>query len=176
MHTACQFPLIWLPPVVRAAAHQLRQDKHQDMRQKRQKLMSASWLKPGCYGFHNVIRFSCAPIVASWRIHRVLTVTCLDACWCAAYLRHELSSLTRKPGSRVRIPHKAWMFGMCMCLFCGARGSVIGWGIMLQAGRSRVRVPMKWIFFSWPNPSSRIMALGSTQPLTEMSTRDLPGG
>jgi hypothetical protein len=27
-----------------------------------------------------------------------------------------------------------------------------------------------------PNPSSRTMALGSTQPLTEMSTRNLPGG
>jgi hypothetical protein len=26
------------------------------------------------------------------------------------------------------------------------------------------------------NPSSRIMALGSIQPLTEMSTRNLPGG
>jgi hypothetical protein len=33
-----------------------------------------------------------------------------------------------------------------------------------------------WIFFSWPNPSSRTMAPGSTQPLTEMSTRNLPGG
>jgi hypothetical protein len=31
-------------------------------------------------------------------------------------------------------------------------------------------------FFNWPNPSSRTMALGSTQPLTEMSTRSLPGG
>jgi hypothetical protein len=31
-------------------------------------------------------------------------------------------------------------------------------------------------FFNVPNPSSRIMALGSTQPLTEMSTRNLPGG
>jgi hypothetical protein len=31
-------------------------------------------------------------------------------------------------------------------------------------------------FFNWPNRSSRIMALGSTQPLTEMSTRNLPGG
>jgi hypothetical protein len=29
--------------------------------------------------------------------------------------------------------------------------------------------------FSWPNPSSRIMTLGSTQPLTEMSARNLPG-
>jgi hypothetical protein len=27
-----------------------------------------------------------------------------------------------------------------------------------------------------PNRYSRIMALGSTQPLTEMSTRKLPGG
>jgi hypothetical protein len=31
-------------------------------------------------------------------------------------------------------------------------------------------------FFTWPNPSSRIMALGLTQPLTEMSIRNLPGG
>jgi hypothetical protein len=30
--------------------------------------------------------------------------------------------------------------------------------------------------FSWPNPSSRPVALGSTQPLTEMSTRNFPGG
>jgi hypothetical protein len=31
-------------------------------------------------------------------------------------------------------------------------------------------------FFIWPNSSSRTMALESTQPLTEMSTRNLPGG
>jgi hypothetical protein len=31
-------------------------------------------------------------------------------------------------------------------------------------------------FFNLPNHSSRTMALGSTQPLTEMSTRNLPGG
>jgi hypothetical protein len=31
-------------------------------------------------------------------------------------------------------------------------------------------------FFNGPNPFSRIMALGSTQPLTEMSTRNLSGG
>jgi hypothetical protein len=31
-------------------------------------------------------------------------------------------------------------------------------------------------FFNLPNPSSRTMALGSTQPLTEMSTRNLPAG
>jgi hypothetical protein len=31
-------------------------------------------------------------------------------------------------------------------------------------------------FLNWPNPSSRTMALGSTQPPIEMSTRNLPGG
>jgi hypothetical protein len=45
---------------------------------------------------------------------------------------------------------------------------------MLQAGRSRVQFPMRSLDFS--NPSSRIMALGSTQPLTEVSTMNLPGG
>jgi hypothetical protein len=32
---------------------------------------------------------------------------------------------------------------------------------------------MRWIFSNLPNPSGRTMALGSTQPLTEMSTRKL---
>jgi hypothetical protein len=31
-------------------------------------------------------------------------------------------------------------------------------------------------FFNWLNPPSRIMALGSAPSLTEMSTRNLPGG
>jgi hypothetical protein len=47
---------------------------------------------------------------------------------------------------------------------------------MLQAGRSPVRVPNEMDFFNLHNPSSSTMALGSTQPLTEMSTRNLPGG
>jgi hypothetical protein len=47
---------------------------------------------------------------------------------------------------------------------------------MLQAGRSPVRVPDEVDFFNLPNPSSCTMALGSTQPLTEISTRKFPGG
>jgi hypothetical protein len=47
---------------------------------------------------------------------------------------------------------------------------------VLQAGRSRDRTKMRWIFFNLPKPSSCCIALGSTQPLTEMSTRNLLGG
>jgi hypothetical protein len=47
---------------------------------------------------------------------------------------------------------------------------------MLKAGRSRFRVPDEVDFFNLPNPSSRTIVLGSTQPLTEMNTRNLSGG
>jgi hypothetical protein len=59
----------------------------------------------------------------------------------------------------------------------GARGSVVGWGTMLQAGRSRVRFPMRSLDFSIDilNPSSRTVTLGSTQPLTN-EYQNLPGG
>jgi hypothetical protein len=44
---------------------------------------------------------------------------------------------------------------------------------MLQAGS----FPDEAIeIFNWPNLSSRTIALWSTQLLTEMSTRNLPGG
>jgi hypothetical protein len=41
----------------------------------------------------------------------------------------------------------------------GSRGGVAGWGTMLQV--------------IWPHSYSRTMALGSTQPLTQMSTRNI---
>jgi hypothetical protein len=47
---------------------------------------------------------------------------------------------------------------------------------MLQARRSPVQVPDEVDFFNLPNPSSRTMARGSTQPPAKMSTRTLPGG
>jgi hypothetical protein len=57
-----------------------------------------------------------------------------------------------------------------------ARGSVVGWGTATSR-KVAGSIPDEAIgFFNWPNPSSRTMALVSTQPLTEMSTRNLPGG
>jgi hypothetical protein len=47
---------------------------------------------------------------------------------------------------------------------------------VLQAGGSPVRDPDEVDFFDLPNPSGRTLALGSTQPLTEISIRNLHGG
>jgi hypothetical protein len=58
----------------------------------------------------------------------------------------------------------------------GTRGSVVDWDTMLQAGRSRVRFPIRSLdFCNWLNPSSRPISLGSSKPLTEKNTRNLPG-
>jgi hypothetical protein len=50
------------------------------------------------------------------------------------------------------------------------------WGTMLQAGRSPVRVPDEVDFSNLRNTSSRAMAVGSNQPLTEMRTTSVPEG
>jgi hypothetical protein len=54
----------------------------------------------------------------------------------------------------------------------GGRGSVVVKALCCKP-EGRVQVPMRLSFLNWPNPSGRTMALGSTQPLTEMSTRNL---
>jgi hypothetical protein len=61
----------------------------------------------------------------------------------------------------------------------GARGGAVDSGTALQATSWKVAgsIPdgVIWIFY-WRNPSGRTMALGLTQPLTEMSTGIFPGG
>jgi hypothetical protein len=47
---------------------------------------------------------------------------------------------------------------------------------MLKAGRLRVQIPMPLALFNLRNPSNRTMTVELTQSLTEMSTRNLPGG
>jgi hypothetical protein len=47
---------------------------------------------------------------------------------------------------------------------------------MLEAGRSQVRFPTSLEFSVYLILPVALLALGSTQPLTEMSTRNLPGG
>jgi hypothetical protein len=56
--------------------------------------------------------------------------------------------------------------------FVGVCGGAFGWGTALQAGKS-VSIPDGVGIFYWHNPSGRTVALGSTQPLTEMRTRNI---
>jgi hypothetical protein len=44
-------------------------------------------------------------------------------------LRYVMSSLARRPGSLVRIPYKAWMFGMYICLSCACVVLCLGSGL-----------------------------------------------
>ena len=58
-----------------------------------------------------------------------------------------------------------------------ARGGAVGWGSALQAGRSRVQLPMISLeFFIDIILPGALLVLGSTQPLTEMSTRNISYG
>ena len=63
------------------------------------------------------------------------------------------------------------------CPVVGARNSSVGSGNALQVVRARLRIPDSIIgSFHWHNPSGREKALRSTQPLTEMSTRNTSWG
>jgi hypothetical protein len=70
------------------------------------------------------------------------------------------------------------IFAIYTCIYkIRARGGAVGLGTALQTGRTRVRFPMMSLdFFHLQNPSGRTMALVLTQPLTEMSTRNVSLG
>jgi hypothetical protein len=97
---------------------------------------------------------------------------------CMLYSSSYLWQLLANFGEVVRFLDRHQSSGIsCVSCSVGAHGSAVGWGTKLQAGRSWVRVPVKsFDFFNWPNPSGCNMALESTQPLREMSTRNLSGG
>ena len=59
----------------------------------------------------------------------------------------------------------------------GARGSTVGWGTALQVVRSRVRFPMVSLeFFIDVILPTALWPRGLTQPLTEMSARNISWG
>jgi hypothetical protein len=54
---------------------------------------------------------------------------------------------------------------------------MVGRDTELQDGKSRARFPVGFLeIFNWPNTLSHLIALGSTQPITEMSTKKFPSG
>ena len=56
------------------------------------------------------------------------------------------------------------------------RGGAVGWGSALQVGRSRVRFPIVSLEFFIDIIFLATMALGLTQPLTEINTRNISWG
>jgi hypothetical protein len=59
-----------------------------------------------------------------------------------------------------------------MNIYSKGKGYAVAQLVEALTAKSRVRFPMKSLEFLSDNPSGRIVALGSTQPLTEMSTRN----
>jgi hypothetical protein len=53
---------------------------------------------------------------------------------------------SRPPGTSHTTDDSASRYSISILFLLGVRGSVVGWGIMLQAGRSRVRFPMSLDF------------------------------
>jgi hypothetical protein len=115
-----------------------------------------------CCGFRRTAKAMTQVYQCWWRIFQVIyffpdsTITCFT---CYIHLR---------PIYWLFLVHnRRW----------GARGSVLGWDTMLQDGKVADSIPDKVIQFSnSSNPSSSTMAMGWSQPLTEMNTRNLPGG
>jgi len=72
----------------------------------------------------------------------------------------------------------SWMFYTSTLVLSeggrGARSIADDWGTALQAERSWVRFPIG--IFHWHTLSGRTMALESTHPLTEMSTKNISLG
>jgi hypothetical protein len=88
-----------------------------------------------------------------------------------------------KPRSALRLRKLQWASWFLVIIlwnnpsYSGACGGAVGWSTALQVARLRVRFPMLSLeFFHWHKLSGRTMALGSTQPLTEMSTRNISWG
>jgi hypothetical protein len=66
--------------------------------------------------------------------------------WCAAALKHVVSSLARKPGSWVRIPLRVWMFDVCV-FFCVYVVLCIGWGLATSWSLVQGFLPsVKWLW------------------------------
>jgi hypothetical protein len=60
-------------------------------------------------------------------------------------------------------------------MLIGARGGAVDWGTKSRKVAGSIPDGVIWNFY-WRNSSGRTLALGSIQPLTEMSTRDISWG
>jgi hypothetical protein len=68
-----------------------------------------------------------------------------------------------------------WLHCRKLQVMFGARGGAVVEALRYKPEGRGIDSRCYWIFH-WHNPSGRTMALGSTQPLTEMSTRNISWG
>jgi hypothetical protein len=140
-----------------------------------------SKLNLGNVCYHSVQNFIFSPAI--WKHKNLSTKNCHFACnfpWMSNLVSYNSKNNIRWGCLRtgcILPPNQDHRINfLCVLTLQGACSSLVGWGTILQVVGSWDRVPIRWIFFNLPNPSSHAMALRSTQPLTEMSTRNLPGG
>jgi hypothetical protein len=91
--------------------------------------------------------------------------------YCAPYVGSRLptflDSISLTPLQGSSIPRTSLMFVPCVI---GARGGAVVEALHYKPEGRGIDPDGIVGFFHWHNPSSRTMTLGSTQPLTEMST------
>jgi hypothetical protein len=93
------------------------------------------------------------------------------------YTRKQNFLVTSNPRSIIRFTFGVHTYVPCDLQYVTGLIQKRGWLRHYATSRKIVgSSPDEVDFFNVPNPSSRTVALGSTQPLTEMSTRNFPEG
>jgi hypothetical protein len=88
-------------------------------------------------------------VVVEWIICESLWILCVRIRWIdLEQVAHKLQLFTKVHNFVLQTDENCIHLVRTTAAYPGARGSVVGWGTLLQTGRWRVRVPMRWILFS----------------------------
>jgi hypothetical protein len=88
----------------------------------------------------------CCQETASGDCNRLRTILCVCVSDCVLTWSNVVNKSKIQFRTLSIVTHKSWQYWTFSQSLYGAGGSIIGWGTMLQAGRSRVQIPMTWFF------------------------------